>query len=215
MAIPVVDLVMSLRYALGDMQGLNISDYELIEPINQAASKLYGRLSERFVHEAVAEKEVVITADSGTDSLPDTFNRIHQVLGTKDLPVKATVTKDDGTSEEITTYPSDEKYQVIIPTSGRNPVFGAYRIVGRTFKAAKGTYIIEYYYVPGKVKQLGEDLDVPENMRTWIEQMALAYYRKDYNTAEGIMQQCEAVLAGREISHFENTNPAQTLGARG
>ena len=197
MAIPVVELVMSLRYALGDMQGLNISDYELIEPINQAASKLYGRLSERFVHEAVAEKEVTIATDNGTDELPETFNRVHQVLGSP---------KENAT---------DVDYQVIIPTSGRKPVFGAYRIIGRTFKAAKGKYIIEYYYVPGKVTQLGQDLEVPESMRTWIEQMALAYYKKDYATAEAIMQQCENVLAGRDIAHFENTNPAQTLGARG
>ena len=197
MAIPVVELVMSLRYALGDMQGLNISDYELIEPINQAASKLYGRLSERFVHGAVAEKEVTIAADNGTEELPETFNRIHQVLGSN---------KDGAT---------DADYQVIIPTSGRRPVFGAYRIVGRTFKAAKGKYIIEYYYVPAKVTQLGQDLKVPENMRTWIEQMALSYYKKDYATAEAIMQQCESVLAGRDVSHFENTNPAQTVGARG
>ena len=197
MAIPVVELVMSLRYALGDMQGLNISDYELIEPINQAASKLYGRLSERFVHEAVAEKEVTIATDNGTDELPETFNRVHQVLGSP---------KENAT---------DVDYQVIIPTSGRKPVFGAYRIIGRTFKAAKGKYIIEYYYVPGKVTQLGQDLEVPESMRTWVEQMALAYYKKDYATAEGIMQQCENVLAGRDVAHFENTNPAQTLGARG
>ena len=69
--------------------------------------------------------------------------------------------------------------------------------------------------MPGKVTQLGQDLEVPESMRTWIEQMALAYYKKDYATAEAIMQQCENVLAGRDIAHFENTNPAQTLGARG
>ncbi|MBQ6664055.1 MAG: hypothetical protein IJM68_00565 [Synergistaceae bacterium] len=213
MAIPVVQLVMSLRYALGDMQGLNISDYELIEPINQAASKLYGRLSERFVHEAVAEKVVVVGTDNEEGHfLPSSFNRIYQVLGSTEL---ATVQKKDDGTEEIINLPSDDDYKVIIPTSGRKPVFGAYRIIGRTFKAAKGTYIIEYYYVPAKVEQLGKDLDVPESMRTWIEQLALAYYRKDYATAETIMQQCESVLAGREVSHFENTNPAQTLGARG
>lgn len=197
MSIPVVELAMSLRYALGDMQGTNISDYELLEPINQAAAKLYGRLSERFVHEAVAEKEVSVTADNTPVDLPETFNRVHQVLGSS---------KDNAT---------DADYQVIIPTSGRKPVFGAYRIVGRQFKAARGKYIIEYYYVPGKVMTVGDSLDVPENMRTWIEQLALAYYRKDYNTAETIMQQCENVLAGRIPSHFENTNIAQTLGAKG
>ena len=85
MAIKVVELVMSLRYALGDMQGINISDYELIEPINQAAYKLYGYLSERHVREVVNEtKPTAITASNPTISLPDTFIRICQVLGTQD-----------------------------------------------------------------------------------------------------------------------------------
>ena len=47
MSIPVVEFAMSLRYGLGDMQGLNVSDYQLIEPLNQAVSKLYGFLSQR------------------------------------------------------------------------------------------------------------------------------------------------------------------------
>ncbi len=34
----VIDLITSLRFSLGDMQGLSISDYELIEAINQAAN---------------------------------------------------------------------------------------------------------------------------------------------------------------------------------
>ena len=198
MAIKVVDLVMSLRYALGDMQGINISDYELIEPINQAAYKLYGYLSERHVREVVNETDpTAITAGNPTISLPDTFIRICQVLGTQ------------------ADKPSDDDYKVIIPTTNRRKVFGAYRLVGRTITAAEGTYIIEYYYIPKKVETLADPLDVHESMRTWIEQLALAYYRKDYNTVEGLCQQCESVLAGREIPRFENSNPAQTLGARG
>ena len=194
MAIPVVELVMSLRYALGDMQGLQISDYELIEPLNQAASELYKHMSERFVHEIVAEEGPFRLNASDTHEIPETFVRIYQVLGSS----KAA--------------PTDEDYQVIIPTSGRKPVFGAYRIVGRTFKAAKGTYIIEYFYIPKKVNTLSDELNVPESMRTWIEQLSLSYYKKDYATAAAIMQQCESVLAGRNISHFENTSPTQTLG---
>ena len=197
MAIKVVDLVMSLRYALGDMQGINISDYELIEPINQAAHKLYGYLSERHVREVVAEKEVTLANDGAEETLDDSFIRICQVLG----------------SEEQS--PTDNDYKVIIPTTNRRIVFGAYRLVGRKFKSAKGKYIIEYYYIPKKVDTLADILDVPESMRRWIEQVSLAYYRKDYNTVEGIAQQCESVLAGREIPRFENANPAQTLGARG
>ena len=197
MAIPVVEIIMSLRYALGDMQGSNISDYQLIEPINQAASKLYGKLSERFVHDVVTKKEITVEADGATVALPENFNRIRQVFGSN---------KDNPTAFD---------YREIIPTSGIKPVFGAYKIADRQFKAAKGKYILEYYYVPKKVEEIGEELEVPESMRTWIEQLALAYYRRDYNTAEGILQQSENVLAGRDVSHFENTSHAQTLGVRG
>ena len=196
MAIKVVDLVMSLRYNLGDMQGTNISDYELIEPINQAASKLYGYLSERHVHDVVAEEGPTVVKDTDTITLPDNFIRIYQVLGTDKNPA------------------TDDDYQVIIPTTNRRLIFGAYRIIGRTFKAKAGTYIIEYFYVPKKVNTLADELQVSESMRSWIEQLALAYYRKDYTTAEGLVQQCESVLAGREIPRFENSSPAQTLGAR-
>ena len=197
MAINVVDLVMSLRYALGDMQGLNISDYELIEPINQAVAKLYGHLSERHVHDVVAEAGPTTITDTQTIDLPDSFVRISQVLGS---PLAT---------------PTDDDYQVIIPTTNRSLVFGAYRIIGRTFKAKAGTYIIEYYYIPKKVNTVADKVNVAESMRSWIEQLALAYFKKDYNTVEGLVTQCEAVLAGREIPRFENSNPAQTLGARG
>ena len=197
MAINVVDLVMSLRYALGDMQGLNISDYELIEPINQAVAKLYGHLSERHVHDVVAEAGPTTITDTQTIDLPDSFVRIYQVLGS---PLAT---------------PTDDDYQVIIPTTNRSLVFGAYRIIGRTFKAKAGTYIIEYYYIPKKVNTVADKVNVAESMRSWIEQLALAYFKKDYNTVEGLVTQCEAVLAGREIPRFENSNPAQTLGARG
>lgn len=196
MAIKVIELVMSLRYALGDMQGLNVSDYELIEPINQAVSKLYGHLSERHIHEVVGEVGPTTITDSDTITLPDDFIRVYQVLGAE------------------AAKPVDDDYKVIIPTSNRSLVFGAYRILGRVFKAKAGTYIIEYYYIPKKVSTVGETLNVAESMRSWIEQLALAYFKKDYNTVEGLVTQCEAVLAGREIPRFENSNPAQTLGAR-
>ena len=194
--IAVVDLAMSLRYALGDMQGLNISDYELIEPINQAVHKLYSYLSERHVREVVAEKEYTVAANGGDIQLDETFIRICQVLGSN---------KDN---------PTDNDYKVIIPTTSRTVVFGAYKMVGRKIRTAKGKYIIEYYYIPAKVSTLNDNLGVPESMRTWIEQLALAYYKKDYVTAEAIVRQCESVLAGREVPSFENTGVSQTLGAR-
>lgn len=194
--IAVMEIVKSLRYALGDMQGLNISDYDLLEPINQAAHKLYSYLSERHVREVVAEKEYTIAAAGGEITLDETFLRICQVLGSN---------KDNAT---------DNDYQVIIPTTSRAIVFGAYKLTGRKIRTAKGKYIIEYYYIPKKIDALGDTLGVPESLRTWIEQLSLAYYKKEYAVADGLVRQCEATLAGREVPNFENTNAAQNLGAR-
>lgn len=187
MPIPVVEIAMSLRYALGDMQGLNISDYELIEPINQAVSTLYGRLSERYVHAAL--KKLAITVPSTkTYALPSDFVRVHQVV-------------------------SDSK-GVLIPTSLNPPASGTYRIVGQDLYADAGAYSFEYYYIPARIKNVGDTIDAPQSMRTWIEQLSLCKYRKDMNAAEVLLQQCESVLAGRAVSHFENTGPVQTLGGK-
>ena len=185
--IPVVELAMSLRYALGDMQGLNVSDYQLIEPINQATSKLYGFLSQRYVH-AVLKKLVITVPNTKMYALPGDYVRVHQV-----------VSDEDG---------------VLIPTSMNPPAKRTYRIVGGTLYANEGTYSFEYYYIPARVHRMEDNLDVPESMRTYIEQVALAMYKKDIQTADYVIQQAEATLAGREISHFENTGPAQVLGGR-
>ena len=185
--IPVVELAMSLRYALGDMQGLNVSDYQLIEPINQAVSKLYGHLSQRYVH-AVLKRLVVVIGENNTYELPPDFVRVHQV-----------VSDEDG---------------VLVPTSMNPPARRTYRIVGGTLYANEGTYSFEYYYIPARVHRMDDNVDIPESMRSYVEQIALELYRKNYAQADAIVLQAEATLAGREISHFENTGPAQVLGGR-
>lgn len=184
--IPVVELVLSLRYALGDMQGVNISDYEMIEPINQAASLLYGNLSQRYVH-AVLKRLPLIIGEEKMYALPSDFVRVHQVYG------------DNG---------------VLVPTSTTPPAERTYRIIGNTIYANEGTYSFEYYYIPARVNSMSDNLDVPESMRTWIEQLLIAIFKKDMERTALILQQAEATLAGRAISHFENTGPAQVLGGR-
>lgn len=184
--IPVVDLALSMKYALGDMQGVNISDYELIEPINQAASMLYGYLSQRYV-QAVLKRQTLTLDEEKEYELPSDFVRVHQVYG------------EDG---------------ILVPTSTMPPARGAYRIVGSIFYAEEGTYSFEYYYVPSRVRSFDDELDMPESMRPYMEQLSLAQYRKDAERAKLVLQECESVLAGRQISHFENTGPAQVLGGR-
>ena len=185
--IPVIELVLDMRYDLGDMQGLNIADYELIKPLNKAAHLLYGTLSDRYVQAGVKRKPIVI--DSGKSyTLPPDFVRVHQVLRERGLG--------------------------LLPSIRNPPRECSYRITGGELFAEEGEYTLEYYYMPSRVSRLDDNLDVPESMRSWIEDIAMAYYQKDMNKAVGITEKCCEVLAGREVSHFEDTGPVQILGGR-
>lgn len=184
--IPVIEVVSTMRYELGDMRALNVSDGELIKPINRATSLLYGTLSEGYVHAAVKRLPIVVDS-SRVYSLPSDFVRIHQLVA------------DRGG---------------LVPSSINPPAECAYRIVGTELYADEGAYTLEYYYIPAKVRELGDYLDVTESMRTWVEEIALSLYKKDMGMASALVEQAERVLAGREISHFENTGPMQVLGGR-
>ena len=104
--------------------------------------------------------------------------------------------------------------RVLVPSSTSPPVEGSYRIIGTTFYAPKGIYSLEYYYTPNRAYSLEDVIDAQESMSTWIEQLAVALHRKNYDLANVLCSQCEAVMSGREVSHFENTTPTQVLGGR-
>ncbi|MBR0251957.1 MAG: hypothetical protein IJQ57_01265 [Synergistaceae bacterium] len=185
--IPVLRLVQSLRYALRDMQGAKVSDFELIESINQAASLLYSQMSERFVQFGM-KKKIIVVGSTGSVSLPADFIKIHQV----------------GLGEN----------KVAVPTTYQPTVDGTYRIMGDTFYAPAGSYSLEYYYVPIRVTDLSESLDVPQSMSPYIERIALAIYGNNHNEAMTIALACAESLAAREHSHFENVGTVQVLGGR-
>ena len=186
MAIPVVRLVKSMRYALKDMQGIKYSDYELIESINQAATLLYARLSERYVY--AAQKKSVLTVPSvGYTNTPSDFVRIHQIVGSNGE---------------------------LIPTTKLPVVSGTYRIINDTIYADPNVYSFEYYYVPTHVKGLGDNLDVPLSMEAYIQQISLAMFGNNPQLAEQIVQQCSQTLAVREVSHFTDVGPTQVLGGK-
>ena len=184
--IPVIEIVLSLRYELGDMQGLNISDHELIKPINSAVSLLYGTLSERFVHAAVKRLPIVVD-ETKTYSLPSDFVRIHQLV-------------EDGGE--------------LAPTSINPPKECAYRVVGTELFANEGVYTLEYYYIPLRVTKLDDDLDVPLSMSTYIEQISLAMYNRDLALARALATQAQQFLSDNEVSHLENNTPTKIIGGR-
>ena len=185
--IPVSRIVASMRYSLRDMQGVNVSDFELVEAINQACALLYGRFSEKFIHTAL-KKTLLVVDEDGQATLPSDFVSVHRV----------------GMNEQY--YAVPEAYH---PNED-----GLYRIVGNNFYAPEGTYSFEYYYVPKRVTNLTDSLDIPLSLSPYIEQISIAMLGKDLAGAEQIVQLCCNVQYGGEISHLENTGPVQILGGK-
>lgn len=185
--IPVIEIFADMRYELGDMHSLNISDNELTASLNKAVRLLYGAMSDRYVYAGVKRKAIEINRGKRYELPPD-FLRVHQLLR--------------------------EAEHVQTPTARNPPCVCTYRIVGTELYADAGDYMLEYYYMPSKVRLLDDMLDVPESMQEWIEQIALSYYKKDLGTAVALTEKCCEILACREISHIEDTGPLQILGGR-
>ena len=187
--IPVKDLVTSLRYGLHDMQGTRISDFELIMLINQAVAILFGKLNGRDVRAAMKTREILVEPETNSYELPSDFVRIHQF----------------GVGDGEITVPSS--YEIIE---------GTYRIIGNTLYAEPGTYHLEYYYVPAKVKKLSGTLDAPLALSPYIERIALQLYQgHNIAEAERIAESCTHNLSEGELSRFVNTGPAMMIGVGG
>ena len=187
MSIPVSRIVKSLRYVLNDMQSTTISDFELIEDINQAAALLYGMLSEKYVHAAMKTQQITVD-DTNIAELPEDFVRVHQVG------------LDDN--------------EIAMPVSYMANIDGAYRIIGTKFKALAGTYDLEYYYIPQRVTKLADDLDIPQSMSTYIEQIAIAIYQRDLARASQLAQAATIFLSDSEVSHLENNTIPKIMGGK-
>ena len=185
--IPVKQLVTSMRYALGDMQGATVSDFELIEAINNAAWLLYSRFAEQFVS-AGLKKITLVVDESGETLLPSDFIKIHQITMGK-----------EGRANPAT-YPIISERE--------------YRIIGDTFQAHEGAYGFEYYYAPARVSALSDFLDAPQSISVYIVSIAAAVHENDLAKAEQVVQVCTSSLAAREVSHFENTGPVQIFGGK-
>ena len=185
--IPVSRIVTSMRYSIRDMQGVNVSDFELIEAINQAASLLYNKLAEDFVN-AGLKKSILVVDETLQASLPSDFLGVHRVgMG-------------------------DEGYAS--PVSYRPDISGTYRILGNTFYAPKGLYGLEYYYIPKRVNNLSDFLDVMPSVSPYVERVAGYVLANDLAGAVQTAAVCSHSLAGNEMSHFNDEGPLNVLGGK-
>lgn len=185
--IPVSRIVTSMRFNLRDMHGVNISDFELIEAINQAASLLFNKLAEDFVNIGL-KKTILIVDDSLKAALPSDFIGVHSVgMG-------------------------DEGYAA--PVSYRPEISGTYRILGNSFYAPEGLYGLEYFYLPKRVSGLSDNLDVMTSVCPYIEKIAGFVLANDLNGAIQTAAFCSHSLAGNEISQFNDDGPLNVLGGK-
>ena len=184
----VSDLVTSLRYALGDMQGVSLSDFELIEGLNNAVRLLFSRMGQRFIFAARKRQVLTISKNSETTPLPSNFNGVYKVWNA-----------DKALSEPVT----------FIPESSCK-----YRITGVNFYAPAGTYGIEYYYLPAKVYNLDDYIDAPDNVEPYIAKIAEALIKKDTELAAQEIELCCDALAGANTSHYPYIGPVEILGGR-
>ena len=180
-------LVASMRYSIRDMQGVNVSDFEIIEAINQAAGLLYNKLAEDFVN-AGLKKTILVVDDTLSASLPSDFLGVHRV----------------GMGNEG--YAS--------PVSYRPEISGTYRILGNTFYAPEGLYGLEYYYIPKRVSSLTDNLDVMPSVCPYLERVAGYVLANDLPGAVQTAAVCSHSLAGNEITHFNDEGPLNVLGGK-
>jgi hypothetical protein len=180
------ELIASVRYILNDMQGTSRSDFEIVEALNRGASLLYTRMGEEFISVAV-KKSMLVTVDGDT-ALPPDFHNVRKVRAENGLECAPT------------------------PTVAEHA--GEYRIIGDRFEAADGIYGVEYYYLPRRVSSADDPMDVPNSVRPYLEEIAVALLEGNAERAERGAQVCCHSLAGRELSRLHELGPVQVWGGR-
>lgn len=184
--ISVARVAASVRYAVSDMQGAQFSDFDVLEALNRAASLLFGRLAARAVKAAV-KKTVLPVEEWGYAELPADFHSARRVS-----------TEARGELVPSTEYPRGWEY----------------RIAGSTLYGLPGVYGLEYYYLPAEVHDLTEELDAPESVSPWLEQMTAAILKGDITGAAQTAEACCSTLAGGEVSRLPDLGAVQVLGGK-
>ena len=92
--IPVSRLVRSVRYALKDMQGTGVSDYEIIEALNRAADLLFHRFAARFIY-AGLKKTALVIGEEKSAALPSDFHSMGDLTDEDGLNLAFRVVGDE------------------------------------------------------------------------------------------------------------------------
>ena len=133
---------------------------------------------------AAVKKAVVVVGDDNTARLPRDFHSMRRV------------TREDAGL-------TDPGYRT-----------GDYRIVSSEFRAEPGAYGLEYYYIPRYVHGLDAELDAPEAVSPWLEQMAVAILNGDNAGVVQIAESCCNTLAGGEAGRIPEFGPVKILGGK-
>ncbi len=168
------DVVMQMRYYLGDSQKSRFSDDALISALNVAVSLAY----ETFVgySSSVGRKQATLTPENGKAALPTDFHSI--VLVT------------DGSDNEL--LPDYAK---------RVPADDHYKIVGNEIYTDAASVKMEYHYIPAVADALEDDLDVPDALGQQLGQVAVFLAKGDRNGADKALYSMIRSLASKHIAY--------------
>ena len=84
--IPVARLVGSVRYALKDMQGVNVSDFEIIEALNRAADLLFHRFAARWIYAGMKKTTLIVDEGDKSAVLPRDFQSVARIVDEDGYP---------------------------------------------------------------------------------------------------------------------------------
>ncbi|NCC19315.1 MAG: hypothetical protein EOL92_09290 [Bacteroidia bacterium] len=168
------EVIMQMRYYLGDSQKAKFSDDALISALNVAVSLAY----ETFVgySSTVGRKQTTLAPEDGQATVPTDFHSI--VLVT------------DGTDNELL-----PDYAKRVPSSGH------YKLVGDKILTDAASIKMEYHYIPAVVDGLEDDLDIPSALGQQLGQVAVFLAKGDRMSADKALYSMIRSLASRHIPY--------------
>jgi hypothetical protein len=185
--IRVGDLVASMRYRIGDMQGVRRSDFELIEALNAGVEILYRTLADRWCSSALRKAPVAV--ENGRAPLPSDFRAVRQLL--------------DERGEKLRESPLLSK-----------PTKDAYRLSGGFLEAPDGFYLLEYYRCPPRASGPDGMLDVERALYGDALAAASAVLVGDLEPAVAAAAAAARRESGRGSSGFSGPGAVQILGGK-
>jgi len=179
--IPAKEIMTAVRFQVGDMQGAERSDFEIVEAINRAQAFIYAAFGERHISVGLKTATVEIEDDQLWTVLPSDFHNLCKV-------------------DMIHRQPGYIRVK--------------WKIEGNHFVGIAGVYSLSYYYLPPRISDSSDLLDIPNSVRLGLEGTSAAFLSGNAEEAAAITKRLCDVLVAREYDGYQDHGPVQVWGDR-